>query len=322
MEWVEVTGRTVEEAKDAALDQLGVDESEAEFEVLEEPRAGLFGRLRSEARVRARVMPTAVRPKVERGSRRRGRKDRSDETGASGDAEASASSAAGEPSRAAETPRTGNGSRAATARAGGGDREARAANGGGRSSERSEGSPRAARAQKRPSSAVERGDSVDQAMAPDGEAGEVGEEFLRGLVSAFGVEGTVARHELDDGDTIELAVEGADVGMLIGPRGQTLSALQELTRTVVQRRAGDGQPRIVVDVGGYRKARREALERFTRDVAGQVLASGVERVLEPMPPADRKVVHDTANTIAGVSTTSEGEEPRRRVVIRPDSAGD
>ena len=70
MEWVEVTGRTLEEAKEAALDQLGVDEQDAEFEVLEEPRAGLFGRLRSEARVRARVLPTAPRPKVERRERR------------------------------------------------------------------------------------------------------------------------------------------------------------------------------------------------------------------------------------------------------------
>ena len=71
MEWVETTGRTVEEAKDAALDQLGADEQEAEFEVLEEPKSGLFGRLRQEARVRARVRPTRPRPKVERRDRRR-----------------------------------------------------------------------------------------------------------------------------------------------------------------------------------------------------------------------------------------------------------
>src|SRR5581483_4641541 len=70
MEWVTTTGRTVEEAKDAALDELGVDEVDAEFEVLEEPRAGLFGRQRGEARVRARVRPTAPRPKVERRNRR------------------------------------------------------------------------------------------------------------------------------------------------------------------------------------------------------------------------------------------------------------
>ncbi|MDQ3896403.1 MAG: Jag N-terminal domain-containing protein, partial [Actinomycetota bacterium] len=80
MEWVEVTGKTIEEAKDGALDQLGVDESEAEFEVVQEPKAGLFGRLRAEARVRARVKPTAVRPKIDRSGRRRGRKDRPEDT--------------------------------------------------------------------------------------------------------------------------------------------------------------------------------------------------------------------------------------------------
>ena len=71
MEWVETTGRTVEQAKDVALDQLGVDEQEAEFEVLEEPRTGLFGRTRGEARVRARVKPRQPRAKTERGNRRR-----------------------------------------------------------------------------------------------------------------------------------------------------------------------------------------------------------------------------------------------------------
>jgi len=178
------------------------------------------------------------------------------------------------------------------------------------------------RPERRPKSAVEKGESVHEADETAGDPGELGEAFLRGLVSAFGVDCTVARHLLDDGDIIELAVEGGDLGMLIGPRGQTLSALQELTRTVVQRKAGENQPRIVVDVAGYRKDRREALERFTRDVAAQVVASGVERVLEPMPPADRKVVHDTVNGIDGASTTSEGEEPRRRVVISPGPTPD
>src|SRR5207302_2047783 len=134
MEWVEVTGRTLEEAKDAALDQLGVDESEAEFEVLEEPRAGLFGRLRAEARVRARVQPTAVRPKVDRGSRRRGRKDRADETGPAAEAEGvevvPTGAAAPQQSATASAAGGGDGGRAA----------ARASNGGG---ERSTAAPRA-----------------------------------------------------------------------------------------------------------------------------------------------------------------------------------
>src|SRR4051812_36142768 len=75
MEWVETTGKTVEDAKEAALDQLGVHEDDAEFEVLESPRVGLFGRMRGEARVRARVRPTRPRPKTERRDRKRRRPD-------------------------------------------------------------------------------------------------------------------------------------------------------------------------------------------------------------------------------------------------------
>ena len=303
MEWVEVTAKTVAEAKDQALDQLGVDESEAEFEVLEEPKAGLFGRLRSEARVRARVAPTAVRPKVERGNRRRGRsKDRSEDGAGSAAPTPATAPPAADPAAATARP--------ARSGAGGGGRSS---NGGGGSDR----GPRNERRSKPPT--TDKGEVMNDAQEPASDAGEVGEEFLSGLISAFGVQGSVTRTMLDGGDTLELAVEGDDVGMLIGPRGATLSAIQELTRTVAQRKVADGQPRIVVDVAGYRKDRREALERFTRDVAAQVVASGVVRVLEPMPPADRKVVHDTVNSIDGVSTSSEGEEPRRRVVIQPDA---
>jgi spoIIIJ-associated protein len=300
VEWVEVTAKTIEEAKDQALDQLGVDESEAEFEVVEEPKAGLFGRLRSEARVRARVAPTEVRPKVERGSRRRGRKDRADDNGPSTAAGTTAPAPTGVPSAAAAPP---------APRSGAGAAGGRSANGGGSRP----------RNDRRSKATTDKGEVMYDAQEPTGDASDVGEEFLSGLISAFGVRGSVTRNVLDDGDTLELAVEGDDVGMLIGPRGATLSAIQELTRTVAQRKAGEGQPRIVVDVAGYRKDRREALERFTRDVAAQVVATGVVRVLEPMPPADRKVVHDTVNTIDGASTSSEGEEPRRRVVIQPDA---
>jgi len=156
---------------------------------------------------------------------------------------------------------------------------------------------------------------------PDIDAGELAEEFVEGLLAQFGAKFELERRDLDE-DTVEIAVTGDDLGMLIGPRGQTLAAVQELARTVVQRRAPGARTRVLVDISGYRMARREALERFTREIAGQVVESGVARVLEPMPPPDRKVVHDTVNSIEGVSTTSEGEEPRRRVVIIPDEAAD
>ena len=75
MQWVETTGKSIEEAKGLALDQLGVGEEDTEFEILEEPRSGLFGRVKGEARVRARVRPTAVRPKLERRDRKKGGRD-------------------------------------------------------------------------------------------------------------------------------------------------------------------------------------------------------------------------------------------------------
>lgn len=256
-----MTGRTVEEAKDAALDQLGVDEQDAEFEVLEEPRPGLFGRLRSEARVRARVLPTTPRPKIDHRRERRRRPGRD-------------------------------------------SRDAR---------------PKAeSRPPRAPAERAERdGEPVDEPSLE--EQGETARAFVEGLVQAFDLEAQVATRALDE-DTIEVAVTGEGLGVLIGPKAETLGAVQELARTVVQRQVSGRSGRIVVDVAAYRQKRREALERFTRGVADDVKSSGVARVLEAMPPADRKVVHDTVNEIPGVSTSSEGEEPRRRVVITPDGA--
>lgn len=258
MEWVETTGRTVEEAKDAALDQLGVDESDAEFEVLEEPKSGLFGRLRQEARVRARVRPTRPRPKLDRRERRR---------------------------------RGGDGDGAGTSETA---------------------SPKAAPA---PSAPKTTGAKPMQELDLDTQAALV-RSFIEGLLDAFDVEAQV-RIDLVDEETIEAHVDGSDVGLLIGPKGNTLHAVQELARAILQK-DGPGGARLRIDVGGYRERRREALERFTRQVAEQVLASGTPASLEPMSPADRKVVHDTVNEIAGIHTTSEGEEPRRRVVILPE----
>jgi spoIIIJ-associated protein len=146
----------------------------------------------------------------------------------------------------------------------------------------------------------------------------VAETFVRGLLERFSLPAETTTVTVDE-ETFEVQVSGAELGLLIGPKGQTLQAVQELTRTAVQRRASNRTGRILVDVAGYRVKRREALERFTRQIADDVVASGVQRVLEPMSPADRKIVHDTANLIPGIRTISEGEEPQRRVVILPDT---
>ncbi len=143
-------------------------------------------------------------------------------------------------------------------------------------------------------------------------------EFLTGLASAFGVEGTATSTERVEEDTVEIRIDGGDLGLLIGPKGQTLHTIQELARTVVQRRGGGTQEgRIRIDVAGYRQRRRAALTTFTQQVAESVLSTGQQKALEPMNAADRKVVHDTVNDIAGVQTISQGEEPRRRVILLP-----
>ena len=147
---------------------------------------------------------------------------------------------------------------------------------------------------------------------------EIATEFVEGLVAAFGLDGEVAT-TMDD-DEIEVGVEGDDLGLLIVPRGQTLAAVQELTRTVVPRAMPERSGWLRVDVSGYRQRRKEALERFTVQVAGEVVASGERRMLEPMGAADRKIVHDAAQNVEGVTTLSEGEEPHRRVVIAPANA--
>jgi spoIIIJ-associated protein len=148
------------------------------------------------------------------------------------------------------------------------------------------------------------------------EQAEVARDFLLGLLEQFGLDGTVETRVIDE-ETVEIAAQGNDLGVLVGPRGSTLSAIQDVTRTVVQRRFPTRTDRILVDVAGYRERRAEALGRFSRQIAAEVVEGGTARSLEPMSPADRKVVHDTINEIEGVVTRSEGEEPARYVVISP-----
>ena len=141
-------------------------------------------------------------------------------------------------------------------------------------------------------------------------------EFLQGLLAALGAQGSV-RGSRDDEDGITVDIDGEELGLLVGPKGATLAALEELTRAAVQHAAEGQRARLHVDVGGYRQRRREALAEFTRKVAAEVRESGTARALEPMSPADRKVVHDTVAELGGLATVSEGEDTRRHVVIRP-----
>ena len=307
MEWVEVTARSIDEAKEMALDQLGVDTVDAEFEVLEEPRPGLFGRTRGQARVRARIRPTRPRPKVERRERRR-----SGGGGSSSSGGGRRRSGSGERSSSESTESTESVDPAATA----------AATDDGESPKRSNRRRSSSGGSSKSSKSTEQGAPTMSDAATDADVDlathtAIVSEFLSGLVDSFGLEGTIEVESIDE-ETNEIKVQGADLGLLVGPKGNTLAAIQELSRTVVHRRVpGRAEGRLRLDVGGYRQRRREALERFTQAIADEVRSSGVQKALEPMSPADRKVVHDTVNEMDGVSTISEGEDSRRRVVIIP-----
>ncbi len=146
------------------------------------------------------------------------------------------------------------------------------------------------------------------------EQATVAVEFLEGLVGAFGLEGEVTSRVEDD--VLYLDIDG-DTEALVGSRGVILHSVLELTRTVIQRKTY-GAPRMRIDIAGYAARRREALQIYAGRLAEKVLADGGEVMLEPMNPADRKVVHDAISDISGVRSYSEGEDPNRSVVVAPE----
>ena len=342
MEWVETTGRTVAEAIEQALDRLGVAESDAEVVILEEPKTSMFGLRKTTARVRARVRPVQARAKRPtrrasggdgkqrragsspggrsegsgRGGRRPGRSDR-------GPSEKSNTS-----ERQGGSTQPKSGSKPGGRQSGGG-----AVAGDGSSEPRPESDRPAGQRSRRgrgrsgaPRSGTEEVSGGRDKVATEEEEMSIetqaqqAEEFVRGVVERFGLD---ARTTSEIGeDTVRIDVSGENLGLLIGPRGATADALQELTRTAVQHRADEYGVRITVDVGGYRVRRAAALQQFAQRVAADVIESGEPQALDPMSAADRKVVHDAVNEIDGVRTTSEGEDPRRYVVIHTAGGSD
>jgi spoIIIJ-associated protein len=145
------------------------------------------------------------------------------------------------------------------------------------------------------------------------EVGAAAEDFVTGLLEAMGLEASV-RHVVDEGRA-SIEVSGDDLGILIGRRGQTLDALQELTRIAVQRRLR-AHSRLSIDVEGYRARRRSSLAEYARSMAVRAQERGTEIELEPMNAYERKIVHDAVAKVEGASSFSEGEEPNRKVVVR------
>jgi spoIIIJ-associated protein len=143
--------------------------------------------------------------------------------------------------------------------------------------------------------------------------GDVAADFLEELLDIADLDGDI---DMDvDGDRASVSVVGGALEQLVGHKGEVLEALQELTRLAVYRETGQ-RSRLMLDVAGHRAARREALVKLAREHVEKVKSSGEPSRLEPMSPFERKVVHD-AVAEAGLGSESEGDEPRRRVVVLP-----
>ncbi|WP_414638012.1 protein jag [Actinophytocola sp.] len=143
--------------------------------------------------------------------------------------------------------------------------------------------------------------------------GDIAGDYLERLLDLVDYDGDIDL-DVEAGRAVVSIDGGDDLEKLVGPRGNVLEALQELTRLAVQQETG-ARSRLMLDIAGWRADRRQELRDLGRATAERVLA-GDERVrLQPMTPFERKVVHDAVASFEGVHSESEGEDPRRRVVV-------
>ncbi len=288
MEWVEVQGKTVELAVEVALGELGIEsKDDAQIEVIQDPKPGFLGMGGREAIVKVTRAPKQRRKRRRsRGSKGSDRSDGASQQGNGAKKQSQERSGKGQKGQQQPKPKQ------------------QQKNNEKRRQEKKVSEPNTA-SQQQP-----RDDRPEQ--APIEEQAEVAAAFIRGLLGAFGLEGEVVTRIEDE--VLYLDVSGEQTEALIGPKGSVMHSVLELTRTVVQRKTY-GAPRMRIDIGGYLERRREALKIYAGKLAEQVIEDKNEIMLEPMNAADRKVVHDAVAEIEGVRSYSEGEDPRRAVVL-------
>ena len=144
---------------------------------------------------------------------------------------------------------------------------------------------------------------------------DIAADYLEELLDIADLDGDI---DMDiDGDRAAVSIVGADLSNLVGENGKVLEALQELTRLAVYRETGE-RSRLMLDVSNYRANRKAELEEVAQKAIEEAKATSTPVRLDPMTPFERKVVHDVV-AAAGLTSESEGEEPRRRVVVQPAS---
>ncbi len=287
-EWVEVSGTTVDIAVDVAVAELGLESrDQAQVEVIQEPKAGFLG--------------VGSRPAIVKVSRKPRKKNRRGRRNSKSDTRNGKQS---QKSQKKSQPKQQSGARNAKK-----GKDSRPVNESKAGDSKKSGPPKERRPMDEKTPAEQKSEKPEHSIE---DQAKVAEEFLEGLLASFGLDGTITSRIEDE--VLYLDVSGDQTEALVGPKGATMNAVLELTRTTVQRRTF-GAPRMRIDIAGYGSRRREALTIYTGKLVAQLKEQGGEVMLEPMNAADRKVVHDAAAAFEGVRTYSEGEDPHRAVVI-------
>ncbi|MDY2871732.1 MAG: RNA-binding cell elongation regulator Jag/EloR [Eubacteriales bacterium] len=340
MKSIESSGKTVEDAVRAGLQQLGCDAADVTIDVLEAGRPGLFGMFGKLAKVRLTLkendldfeMPSLSldsqktrAPKPEK----KAEPKKAEKTEAPAPKNAEAPAAAPRKAEKTEAPEAAKAEEAPAAEAHAAEEpaaeepaaEAPVAEAP-RAPRRSR-SNRAEKAERAESRPEKKNDEPFVPSDPEtlSEAGRIAYDFLKNVTEKMGVQ--VAIRVTEEADHLSVAMMGDTLGILIGRRGDTLDALQYLVSLQVNKNR-EGYMRVSLDTENYRAKREEALTRLAQRMAARARKTGRKVTLEPMNPYERRVLHSALQNNPYVTTHSEGEEPYRRVVItlksNPDEA--
>ena len=291
--FITATGKTIDLAIEAALQQLNMDRDSVSVEVLENPKSGFlgFGACPAKVKVTYEVPDEEVKPAPALSSASRSKPKKA------------------EPKQEAKPLQPINPKPVKTEAP---KQEAPKAEA--PKQERRPEQPKKQREKKPAAPKVEvKAEPKEYAAAPEGSVEQQIEVFIKGLLEHMGSD-AVPHAWKSEGDTYQVDLVGENLGMLIGRRGETLDAIQHLTNYTINRDSNK-RSRINVDAECYRQKREESLRRLATKVAGKVVKYRRNITLEPMNAYERHVIHATLQDVADVTTYSTGTEPNRRVVV-------
>ena len=310
MRSIEATGKTVNDAINSGLEQLGVDRSDVEIQIVEMGSPGLFGMFGKRAKVRLTVKEDDPALKIDMpvlsldgGRKPRGEKRKTEKPKAEKAEEAQEEAPVEAAEEDAEQPRAEKKRRSRNRRRKGGEHREDA--------EAAEAS-KAGESEELPAPVIEHEPFVETPVDQLTETAQQAKAFLSGLTERMSVPVEIAVQETEE--QLRMQMTGENMSLLIGRRGETLDALQYLTSLTVNRGRED-YLRISIDTENYRAKREEALRKLAVRMAGRAKKSGRRVALEPMNPYERRILHSALQNDPEVSTHSEGEEPYRRVII-------